>query len=80
MNNLLTHHYTHALWALFLANAAARGTEVTQSLQGQLREFWQANEQAQVAEKDIPAAVLTNLYELAHADDADALQAVSSTL
>ncbi len=80
MEALLKNHYTHALWALFLSNCWARGVEVATSLEAQLQEFWDGNVNANVPAKDLPAATMQNLYELAHADDADALVAVKAGL
>lgn len=80
MKKLLNHHYTHALWLLFLANSSARGVAITTSLEATLQEFWEANQAAQVPEEQLPAATLQNLAELAHADDADALNIVKETL
>ena len=80
MTVLLSHFYTHALWALFLANNTARGVNQAISLQDTLQELWNANVAANVPESELPAATLQNLYELAHSDDADALESVKATL
>lgn len=80
METLLKNHYTHALWNLFLANNTARSVNQQLSLQDTLQEFWTTNQNANVPAKDLPAATLQNLYELAHSDDEDALTSVKAGL
>lgn len=80
MTVLLSNFYTHALWALFLANNTARGVNQALSLQDTLQEFWNANQAANVPPSELPAATLQNLYELAHSDDADALASAKTQL
>ncbi|MFZ7106585.1 MAG: hypothetical protein ACO1HP_07485 [Bacteroidota bacterium] len=86
MKKLLLSTYVQTLWALFIQNNTALGIDILngtpneKAMKDTITELWIANENAGVLEKDLPAATLQNLYELAHGDDADALVSIQSTL
>ncbi len=80
MKTLLSNFYTYALWNLFLANNSARGVNQKLSLQDQLQEFWDANENAGVPEEELSGKTLENLYELATSDLQDAMDSVKSSI
>lgn len=67
MEKLLTNTYVQSLWTLFVQNSIVLGVDILGSLPSEkvLRDtilaFWQANIDANVPEKDLPAATLDSL-------------------
>jgi len=80
MEKLLLSTYVQTLWALFVVNNTALGIEVTDTLTSTLTGLWQANADAGVSVKDLPAATLQNLYELVTSQNEDALNQVKAIL
>jgi hypothetical protein len=86
MEKLLTNTYVQSLWTLFVQNSIVLGVDILGSLPSEkvLRDtilaFWQANIDANVPEKDLPAATLDSFYQLVESQLSDALSAAKANL